>query len=833
MKVLFTCHSMGGISDGIIFKKISILLLLTGLFFSFNVAVFAWVSDNGNGTYTNPILNADYPDCAVCRVGSDFYMVSSTFVSFPTVPILHSKDLVNWEIIGYAATDMNTGISYNLTNSYDQYGHGSWAPTICYRNGTFYVGIYESNGKFILCTATNPAGPYNSSNFSVGFHDPGLFIDDDGTGYVFYAANDVRVAKLGVDYKSVVSDTLVMTYNSITGTSGLVEGSHVIKKNGYYYIFKTSTPPEAYEYCFRSTSIYGPYSVRVILNGQTISGGKQIHQGGPVDTPTGEWWFVIFQDGDGLGRRDILIPMQWQNDWPVLGDPTTVKNVTIAGNSYPIGNVPVTYTKPNVGATYPIMTIPNADEFNSSTLGVQWQWNHLPDNTKWSLTERSGYLRLHAKNANNLWRANNTLTQRVEGPECQGNIELDTTNMMDGDTAGICLLNIPYGFIGVNRSGGVKKIIANIGGNKDSNGTVTNGPTLSGNIVYLRASANLNTNTGTFFYSTDNVNFTQLGGTLNMPFDLGFFQGDKLGIFNFTTASSGGYVDVGWFHSIGPRSAFSQIEAESYNTQSGIQTESCSEGGQNIGYIENGDYVVYNNIDFGNGSDSASFQARVASNTSGGNIEIRLDSITGTLVGTCSVTGTGGWQTWVTATCNVSGVSGTHNLYLKFTGASGYLFNMNWFQFTVGTSGNLITNPGMETGNTNGWTVNGAGSIAVSTTQKYSGTYSLLHTGRTATWNGPLQNMTSKVQSGKTYACSGWVKLDNAASDSIIMTIKKVDGSGTTYTNVATGTGSNSSWVQLSGNYTLSVSGTLTELSIYFEGPASGINYYVDDVSLQ
>jgi hypothetical protein len=147
--------------------------------------------------------------------------------------------------------------------------------------------------------------------------------------------------------------------------------------------------------------------------------------------------------------------------------------------------------------------------------------------------------------------------------------------------------------------------------------------------------------------------------------------------------------------------------------------------------------------------------------------------------------------------------------------------------------GNLITNLGIETGNTTGWAVNGAGTISASTAQKHSGTYSLLHTGRTATWNGPIQNITSKVQSGRTYACSGWVRLDNTASANVIMTMKKVDGSGTTYTNINSKTGSNSSWVQLSGNYTLSVSGTLTELSIYFEGPASGINYYLDDVSVQ
>ena len=319
----------------------------------------------------------------------------------------------------------------------------------------------------------------------------------------------------------------------------------------------------------------------------------------------------------------------------------------------------------------------------------------------------------------------------------------------------------------------------------------------------------------------------------NIPYSEWLIQGAghdwsvwKPSLWNFVQMAG-----VAGFTDYGPQSAFLRIEAESYNTQSGIQTESCNEGGQNIGYIENEDYAVYNNIDFGNGADS--FQARVASNTSGGNIEIRLDSLTGPVVGTCAVPGTGGWQNWVTATCNVSGANGTHDLYLKFTGGSGYLFNVNWFQFAGAASSNLVTNPGMETGNTNGWAVNGAGSIAVSTAQKHSGTYSLISTGRTAAWNGPLSNLTSVVQNGKTYTCSGWVRLDNATSGTVIMTIKKTDGSGTSYTNVATATGNNSSWVQLAGSYPLNVTGTLTELSIYFEGPSSGVNYYVDDVSVQ
>lgn len=659
-------------------KNTICLLIIFGMILSFNHTVLAWQSDNGNGTYTNPILNADYPDISAIRVNNDFYMVSSSFVSFPSVPILHSKDLVNWEIIGYVTTDFNgTGKSYNLTNTFEDYGHGSWAPTIAYRNGIYYVGIYQAQGRFILCTATNPAGPYTKTVFNQGFHDPALFIDDDGTGYIISEANDVKVSKLSTDYKSVTSSTVTTRIEGITGNY-LVEGTHVMKKNGYYYIFRNSTPPESYTYCLRSRSIYGPYEMRILLDGPKIPGGSQIHQGGPIDTPTGEWWFYVFQDGNGLGRRDILIPMQWQEDWPVLGDPATVKNVTLGGKNYPIGNVPITYKKPNVGATYPILTIPNTDEFSSSVLGLQWQWNHYPDNSKWSLSERPGYLRLRGKNANNLWRATNTLTQRVEGPDCQGTIELDTANMLDGDNAGLCLLNIPYGSIGVVKAGGTKRIVANINAKEDAAGTITTGPVLNSNIVYLRASADLLTNKATFSYSTDNVNFTQLGGQLNMPFDLGFFQGDKFGIYNYnTTASAAGYVDVNWFRfytSAGGNTGGTgtTYEAETGTTLTDAIVETLNTGYNGNGYVNftavNGGAVQWNNVVCAI-TGTKNLKIRYALESGTRNLDVYVNGTK--VISNVPFTATGSWTSWTEKTIQVNMNSGTNIVKLVTTGTEG------------------------------------------------------------------------------------------------------------------------------------------------------------------
>jgi xylan 1,4-beta-xylosidase len=659
-------------------KTAAAFLVTAGLLLSFNSSTgYAWQSDNGDGTFTNPILNADYPDISAIRVGSDFYMVSSTFVSFPSVLILHSKDLINWETIGYVTNDLEgTGKSYTLTNTFEDYGHGAWAPSIAYQNGTYYVGYYQAQGKFILFTATNPAGPYSKTVFNQGFHDPALFIDDDGTGYIVSEANDVKVSKLSADYKSVVSSKVTTRIEGATGNY-LVEGTHVIKKNGYYYIFRNSTPPESYTYCLRSKNIYGPYETRILLDGPSIPGGNDIHQGGPIDTPTGEWWFYVFQDGNGLGRRDILVPMQWQNDWPVIGDPATIRNVNIGGVNYPMGTVPITYRKPDVGATYPIKTIPNTDEFSSSKLGLQWQWNHYPDNTKWSLSERTGYLRLRAKNANSLWRATNTLTQRVEGPDSQGTIELDTTNMLDGDNAGLSLLNIPYGSIGVVKSGGVKRIVANINAKEDTAGTITNGPTLSGNTVYVRASANLLTNKATFSYSTDNVTFTQLGGQLNMPFDLGFFQGNKFGIFNYTTASTGGFVDVNWFRfytsargnsgSIG-----TTYEAEANTLLTNAIAEITNTGYNGTGYVNfnaaTDAAIQWNSISTATaGTKNIKFRYALASGIR--NLDIYVNGTK--VISNAAFEATGSWTAWAEKTVQVPMNSGINTLKVVTTGTEG------------------------------------------------------------------------------------------------------------------------------------------------------------------
>lgn len=650
--------------------------LLRGLSIAFFMlvcvaSVFAWQSDNGDGTFTNPVLYADYPDPDIIRVGPYFYMVTTTFADSPGLTVLRSEDLVNWEILTHAASFLDMAPEYNMQNETTAYRRGMWASSIRYHNGMFYIVVnpWAAPGARVYY-ASNPAGPWNYHQLDRGAHDPGFFIDDDGTGYIFYGSGWLSVLTLNANYSAVVAQT-----NNVVNGGG--EGSHVIKRGNYYYLFNANPGTWPFQLrCSRATAIFGPWETgHICLLGTT--GG---HQGAIVDIDDNDNWYgFVHQDSGAVGRMTRIGPVFWENDWPVFGTP---------GQRDVIAAV---YPKPILGK--PIGQPPTSDDFNSPTLGLQWQWNHNPDNTRWSLTERPGWLRLRPTRAAGFWTARNSLTQKGQGPWSSGQVKMDVQNLQPGDICGFGTLGKYSAYIAVNCDAGGNlflsmKVLQDTTSGIQTETRVSSIP-IQTDTILLQTELDFQTNQGLCSYSLDGQTWTALGGTFPLAFDwqTGTFQGEKFALFCFNpnTADSPGWVDVDWFEFFDspppspPRSAYQRIEAEDFNEKSGTQTETCSEGGLNVGYIQNGHYLVYKNIDFERGA--LSFQARVASATAGGNIELYLDSLTGPRIGICPVSNTGGWQTWTTRDCSITSASGTRDLYLKCTGSSGYLFNINWWQF--------------------------------------------------------------------------------------------------------------------------------------------------------
>jgi beta-xylosidase len=488
-------------------------------------------SDNGDGTYTNPVIYSDYPDPDVIRVDSTYYMVSTTMFIFPGVTILKSYDLVNWEYCANAVQRMDFSRCYNLDGC-NRYSHGQWATSLKYKDGKYYLLFITLDEGGFLCTATKPEGPWKIRKLPRGFYDPGLFFDDDGKIYVAHGYNTIYVTELDTNFMAKSNDVLVYTGDIRPG----LEGTHVYKINGYYYLYCTYGGGDGFQVALRSRNIYGPYEQKIVIrdNGNL---GTGIHQGALIQTQTGEWWSVIFQDGGALGRFPTLQPVTWIDDWPMLG---------VNGKGV------VTYKKPNVGKEYPIKILPTSDEFDGTMLGMQWGWNHNPDSTKWSLAQNPGYLRLSTvKVVSNLRNARNTLTQRIFAYYSRtiattATVRMNVDNMLDGDVAGLAVFQDPYAFIGIKRTNGQKYVIM------VNNGKSIDSAAVNSSTVYLRAYAHYGTSRASFAYSLDNQSFTKLGNELSMRFNLSIFTGNKFCLFNYATISTGGFVDFDWFRTGAP-----------------------------------------------------------------------------------------------------------------------------------------------------------------------------------------------------------------------------------------------------------------------------------------
>ena len=513
-------------------KVISILIFfLTSL----NLIAQKTHSDNGDGTYTNPVIAADFPDPDVILVDDTYYMVTTTMFVFPGVPILKSKDLVNWEYCSNAVPRFDFDNCYDL-DTCNRYGHGQWATSLKYHNGKFYLLFITLNEGGFMCTATKGEGPWQVTHLPKGFYDPGLFFDDDGRIYVAQGYNKISVTEVDANLAPIGRDSLVYSGDIRRG----LEGTHVYKINGYYYLYCTYGGKDGIQVALRSKNIYGPYEQKVVIRDTTAGVNFGIHQGALIKTQTGEWWTMLFVDSGPFGRFPSLQPVTWIDDWPMVGVN---------------GKAVINYKKPNVGKTYPAKTLPTSDEFNNKSLGMQWGWNHNPDPTKWSLDQRPGYLRLTTgKVVSGLREALNTLTQRTftyysDSINAVGVIKIDIGKMKDGDIAGLAMFQDPYAFIAIKQMNGARYVIM------VNNGKTIDSAAINKSTIYLRTIASNSISKASFDYSLDNKKFTPLGDQLSLKFNLSIFTGNKFCLFNYATIETGGYVDFDWFR-MGPVNKF-------------------------------------------------------------------------------------------------------------------------------------------------------------------------------------------------------------------------------------------------------------------------------------
>ena len=477
--------------------------------------------DQGNGTYVNPILNGDWSDPDVIRVGDRYYMVASDF-HFLGMQILESEDLVNWRIVTQVYDRF--GLPGWAENRH--YAGGSWAPAIRWHDGRFWIYFCTPDEGLFMTQAERPEGPWSPLHCVKAvpkWEDPCPFWDDDGQAYLGrsqHGAGPIIVHKMSADGRELL-DEGVTVY-----TGPVAEGTKFLKRDGWYYLSIPEGGVEGgWQTALRSRSIYGPYEKRVVLEqGSTDINGP--HQGAIVDTPDGQWWFYHFQRAGALGRVVHLQPMHWSADgWPVIG-------VDIDRNG--VGEPVRVWAKPFPDS--PARLPQTSDDFAGAALSPQWQWNHDPADGAWSLTERPGSLTLHALQAPSLWMARNTLTQRVLGYESEATVELDFSQMADYGHAGLACLGREMRSFGVVRTGGAVHLCLS---DERTTETELEVP-LRSRKVWLRLRLDIPSRTYRFSYSVDGRKFVETGESFFV--DYGFWKGVRWGIYHYNTSSDGGAV---------------------------------------------------------------------------------------------------------------------------------------------------------------------------------------------------------------------------------------------------------------------------------------------------
>lgn len=528
------------------FRIAAVIVFLVALASAQNVSK-VWKADNGDGTYKNPIIFADYSDPDAIRVGDDFYMTASSFSNAPGLPILHSKDLVNWRLINYVFAKQNPKDVFALP----QHGGGVWAPAIRFHDGEFYIFYPDPDFGIYMTKTKNPAGEWSEPLLikpGKGLIDPCPLWDDDGKAYLVSAYAGSRagfktiltVTKMSVDGTKLLDDgVLVFDGHDAHPT---VEGPKFYKRNGFYYIFAPAGGvATGWQLILRSKNIYGPYEEKIALaQGSTAINGP--HQGAWVETQTGESWFLHFQDRGAYGRIVHLQPMTWKNDFPVIG-------VDKDGDG--TGEPVLTYKKPNVGKVWPIETPPDSDEFNGDRIGLQWQWEANADNG-WAFPFPSrGVLRMNSvqlpEKIKNLWDLPNVLAQKLPAEEFTATAKVTLAPRFEGEKFGLIVLGMDYSYAGVTFKGG-KLYVAQAGAKEAEKGyaETENVPyQLDPKTFYLRVKVEKGAMCS-FSFSVDGAKFTPLG----VPFKAreGRWIGAKLGFFYTRPGkfNDGGSADIDW-----------------------------------------------------------------------------------------------------------------------------------------------------------------------------------------------------------------------------------------------------------------------------------------------
>ena len=509
-----------------------------------------WTADNGNGTFSNPLFYDEFSDPDLIRVGDDFYLTGTTMHAMPGLPVLHSRDLVNWEFMSYALDKLDLGPAFRLEGG-DIYGRGIWAPSFRYHAGVFHIFSNVNGQTTQHFSAKSPKGPWTRTPMKRSLHDLSVLFDDDGKVYVVWGYQDMHFAQLDSSLTDIVPGTERVLFAK---DAGMGEGAHFYKIDGKYFITSAWFAGRMRLAAARADRPEGPYEVNkeisadetfglrqgfrvrgngnapdivVVAGNPTARGTMSMHQGGIVRTPAGEWWGFSMMDANSIGRLTALSPVTWTNGWPYFGLP---------GN---LERTPRIWVKPKATASAPHAPYTRNDEFSGPRLQPVWQWNHVEDDTRWSLRERPGFLRLHSMPAADFWSARNSLTQRAVGPQSSATTALDAGGTRNGDVAGLALLNRPYAWIGVRRTPDGLSL-------QQYDQTVDSATSLrlGTNRVWLRVEADFLTEQAHFSYSTNGKTWTSFGRPFTMAFQLKTFQGVRFALFHYNTGGApGGAAD--------------------------------------------------------------------------------------------------------------------------------------------------------------------------------------------------------------------------------------------------------------------------------------------------